>query len=188
MFNCKSFHGHDLPQFTFLLHSLQSPINIGQILRTAEAFSIKIYIYDSYGILKKDDNLRTINDFSCGAWSRSSVELLTKKQLESLLGDPTKCLVATGIGPRAKNLRNVSFERGDIIVLGNEYTGLPQEFTDRCSKYITIPLNASTMKKEQSHSPIEAKHIVANEGVPCLSVASAAAVIAYQLNCQERIA
>ena len=54
------------PGLEFLLYGLQSPINIGMILRVAETYRFHVAIYDPFCLLDHPDKLRTISDFSCG--------------------------------------------------------------------------------------------------------------------------
>ena len=56
------------PGLEFLLYGLQSPINIGMILRVAETYRFHVAIYDPFCLLDHPDKLRTISDFSCGAF------------------------------------------------------------------------------------------------------------------------
>src|SRR5262249_52793385 len=110
----------------FLLYDLQSPINIGIILRTAEVYQFKVSILDSHGVLGDREKLNTTEDFACGAMSRRVFQRLENPAAVARLRSGRR-LVATSIAPNAFPLSNFHFARDDLIALGNEYDGLPDD-------------------------------------------------------------
>ncbi|MFI5337998.1 MAG: TrmH family RNA methyltransferase, partial [Opitutales bacterium] len=105
-----------------LLYGLQSPVNIGMILRSAEAFQFGVSILDQYGVLVDVAKLSTLQDFACGALARRGLHRLDGPAAlaEHRRG---RRLIATSIGPNALSLVSLPFLPGDLIVLGNEYDG-----------------------------------------------------------------
>ena len=59
---------------TLLLFEIQSPINIGMILRVAETYRVRVAIYGSDQILADKQKMQTVSDFSCGALQRCSFD------------------------------------------------------------------------------------------------------------------
>ena len=59
--------GYETLGLELLLYGLQSPVNIGMILRAAEAFRFAVSILDQYGVLVDAAKLSTLQDFACGA-------------------------------------------------------------------------------------------------------------------------
>ena len=66
----RSASGYEALGLELLLYELQSPINIGTILRIAEAYHFKVSILDPHGVLEDPQKLPTVKDFACGAISR----------------------------------------------------------------------------------------------------------------------
>src|SRR5690242_320671 len=60
----------DLLQLELLLYGLQSPINLGMILRVAETYRVRVAIYDRHRVLDDPAKVATMEDFSCGAAAR----------------------------------------------------------------------------------------------------------------------
>src|SRR5262249_22489232 len=64
------------PDVGLLLYGLQSPINIGMILRVAETYRARISIFDPHRVLDDAERLVTIKDFACGALERRGFQRL----------------------------------------------------------------------------------------------------------------
>jgi tRNA G18 (ribose-2'-O)-methylase SpoU len=163
-----------------VLFGLQSPVNIGIILRVAEVFQFKVSILDPYRVLDDPHKLSTIQDFACGAMSRRGVERVDDlSALERL-----RCgrrFIATSIGRNAQALSNFHFLPGDLVALGNEYDGLPDEVIASADSLLHIPTPAVWIPKEKSHSPIDPDRTapVARDGQPSLNVAVTAGILCY---------
>src|SRR5215475_1637832 len=109
-----------------LLYALQSPINIGMILRVAESYQFGVSIYDPHAVLAHPGKLATIGDFSCGALARQGFRnVADQAALTEFLRH--RRLVATSIERSTVTLPDFRFQRDDLIALGNEYDGLPDE-------------------------------------------------------------
>lgn len=166
------------------LYDIQSPVNIGLILRAAEQFHIPVAIFDPRGILNNAKSMETISDFSCGAYGRRPLELVDK--LDGFRAAHPSRLIATGMDKAAIPLPNFQFRSDDIILLGNEYDGLPNHVTSKTDATLYIPLPPGFLPKPRSYSPIDPARAaaVSKNGVPSLNVSTAAAIISYTMYTQ----
>lgn len=166
---------------SLLLWELQSPINIGMILRVAETYESKVLVYGSREIFATDTKKETVGNFACGALERAGYQQIST--LDQCLDDPTQSrrLIATTIEAEGTNINFFNFCQGDIVILGNEYEGLPVEVLSRCAEKIRIPMADVWTPKPLSTDPIDpikAASINRN-GMPSLNVAIAAAIVCY---------
>jgi tRNA G18 (ribose-2'-O)-methylase SpoU len=164
----------------FLLYNVQSPINVGQILRTADVYGMTVYCCDGAGIFDDADKRRVVADFACGAFERTPPILVPPEALPALLAAGRRN-IATTVDGRGRELQRFAFHEGDLVILGNEYRGIDDGVTARCQARLTIPMLPGERPKPRSWSPIAPEACaVATDGVPCLNVGAAAAIIAYQ--------
>lgn len=173
-------NGYEALGLELLLYELQSPINIGTILRMAEVYRFKVSIVDRHGVFDDAGKLSTVSDFACGAISRRPPNLLKDPSaLLRLRGG--RRLVATSIGRRTSPLTTFHFLAGDLIVLGNEYDGLPDSIVAGADALLHVPTPAAWLPKARSHSPIDPARLapVARDGQPSLNVAMTAGVLCY---------
>jgi tRNA G18 (ribose-2'-O)-methylase SpoU len=163
-----------------VLHELQSPINIGMILRIAEVYQFTVSLLDRHGVLDDPQKLPTISDFACGALSRRPVNRLQDASALARLRKSRR-LIVTSIGKNARSLLNFHFSPGDLIVLGNEYDGLPDEVAASADVLLHVPTPAAWLPKERSFSPIDPARIesVSRQGQPSLNVAMTAGILCY---------
>jgi tRNA G18 (ribose-2'-O)-methylase SpoU len=164
----------------FLLVGLQSPINIGMILRVAETYQCRVSIYDPHRVLDDAAKFRTITDFACGAAARWGFRSLRDEaELEAIVAG--RRLVATSIEAGASALPDFHFRRGDLFALGNEYDGLSDDLIARADKVVTIPMPNVWTPKPKSSNPIDPLRTtaVARDGQPNLNVAMSASIICY---------
>jgi tRNA G18 (ribose-2'-O)-methylase SpoU len=164
----------------FLLYGLQSPINIGMILRVAETYRFRVSIYDKFRVLDDPDKLRTVRDFACGAADRRGFRNAGDEAgLRQILKG--RRLIATSIERGATSLPAYRFRRGDVFALGNEYDGLPQDVIARADAVLNIPMPLVWTPKPRSLNPIDPARTasVAREGQPNLNVAMSAGIICY---------
>ena len=165
---------------TLLLYELQSPINIGMILRVAETYGVDVAILGSSGVLGDASKRRTISDFACGALERKGFTALESEAMLAAWANGRR-LVATSIDPRSVPLPEFRFEHGDVVILGNEYDGLPASLAERCSMSLHIPMADVWTPKPPSSSPIDPSRVapVSHDGQPNLNVAMAGAIVCY---------
>ena len=172
------------PHIHFLLDDLQSPINIGKCARIAEIYGMELYIHDPRNLTADPNALQTISDFACGAWQRRTNHI--HDNIQSLVGNYKKGrLIATCLDKDAIPLQDFEFKADDLIMLGNEYDGLPAELIDGADAKVYIPMPQTHLPKFRSYSPIDPSRIAAvnQNGNPNLNVAVSAGIIGYAFSC-----
>jgi tRNA G18 (ribose-2'-O)-methylase SpoU len=171
---------HESSGLEFLLYGLQSPINIGMILRVAETYQVRVAIYDRHRVLDDPDKFSTIRDFSCGAAARRSFRRIgDDAALARMLAG--RRLVSTSIDAKSCALPRHQFGRGDVVALGNEYDGLPDDIIARADTVLHIPMPFGWAPKPMATRPIDPARAapVARDGQPSLNVAMTAGIICY---------
>jgi tRNA G18 (ribose-2'-O)-methylase SpoU len=162
-----------------VVYAVQSPTNIGMILRVAEAYGMAVSIFDPHGVLAEPEKRKTIEDFSCGSLRRRGFALLSRPQ-DVLAARAGRRLIVTSIVAGGSPLPATEFRSGDLIVLGNEYDGVPPEMLAEADVSLHIPMPDVWMPKPASWYPIDpSKSSVARDGTPNLNVAMSAAIICY---------
>ncbi|WP_084355041.1 TrmH family RNA methyltransferase [Primorskyibacter flagellatus] len=158
------------------LHALQSPINIGMILRSAEVFEAEVWIYDRYSVLCSDEARRTISDFACGAAERLNVRML---DMELQLPVHEHRIIATTIDSDAQPLSSFAWQADDIVCIGNEYDGISDTIAEKSDIALTIRLPNKHLPKPPSYSPIDPSRRTppTNDGRPSLNTAVATSII-----------
>ncbi|MDJ0630064.1 MAG: TrmH family RNA methyltransferase [Rhodobacter sp.] len=159
-----------------LLCGTQSPVNIGMILRSAEAFEAKVVIVDTFATLADQGARRRVSDFACGAFERLSPPVWQDYSGLDGLGGRRITAVAGGIGTPVDGF---AWREDDILLIGNEYDGIPPLLADRADASIVIPMSRRHNPKPPSHRPIDASRVtqIANPGAPALNAAVAASII-----------
>ena len=161
-----------------IMWGLQSPINVGMILRSAETFDCTCRFYDRSGVFNSAKNIETISDFSCGAYQRKGLEVL--KTPEEALAGLSGRLVATTTDRAAVPVEEMEWQPDDALLVGNEYDGLPADLLARADARIRIPLPDNYLPKPPSASPIapaRGRGVLA--GAPSLNVAVATSIFCY---------
>ena len=175
-----AIEGGGQPQLHLVLCGLQSPINIGMILRAAETFDVRVCIVGSDSVIQSADKKKIISDFSCGALDRVGYRRIEKiSNIREIFNGYS--IIGTSIEEGATMLPNFKFSRNSVVIVGNEYDGLPQEIAEICSVLISIPMAKVWTPKPPSHDPIDPlrKAPVARDGRPNLNVAVASSIICY---------
>ncbi|MEO0668236.1 MAG: TrmH family RNA methyltransferase [Pseudomonadota bacterium] len=164
----------------FLLHSLQSPINVGMILRTAEVYEQPVVVLDTHGVML-GERLKTVADFACGALGRHppAVETSLKRCLERVTGR----MILTGFDGNAVPLSEMKWKPGDCVAFGNEYDGLDLSGMDKAQATVWIQTTDQHLPKPRSINPIDPTRVeeVRRNGGATLNVAAAAAIIGYSM-------
>ena len=163
-----------------LLFGLQSPINIGMILRVAETYKVPVSILDPHGVLADAGKLGTIADFACGALARCGFRRVEGAAAIGPLRAGRR-LVATSIENGSTSLTDHTFMAGDIVALGNEYDGLPAGVIAGADVVLRVPMPAGWTPKPKASQPIDPGRAapVARDGTPNLNVAMTGAIICY---------
>lgn len=167
-----------------MLYGLQSPVNLGLILRSSEVYQWRVVIIDIFDVLESSKNVGVIRDFSCGAWDRCHPMMLDK---ETDFGR-VSCgsLIATTTETTAKSHADFTWNNDDTLIVGNEYDGLPDHVMDIVDYAINVRLPSAHLPKPQSHSAIDPSRNVppAFDGRPSLNVAITSSIImasAYEM-------
>lgn len=168
------------PGCTLVLDGLQSPINIGMILRVAETYQFRVAILDRFGVLADREKRQTIADFACGALERRGYRLLADEAALTAARRGGR-LIATAIEGKAVLLPRHRFRPGDMIVLGNEYDGLSAGMVAGADLVLRIPMPEVWTPKPPTRNPIDPTRTgpVARDGRPNLNVALSAAIVCY---------
>ncbi len=118
------------------LENISDPSNLGAIARTAEAIGIDGIIVSGDGC---DPYSPKVLRTSMGTVLRLDI-IITDNFVNDLKTSGLKlfgCVVSGG-----KDIRNVVFDKGSAVIIGNEANGLTEE-TKRISENITIPMQGS---------------------------------------------
>ncbi len=168
---------------TIVLYDLSSPINIGQILRVCETFKIRVGLFDPRGIVDAPEKRKVVSDFACGALERAGVAPF---DLEAAAAAGR--LIATTTQGRTSALPRFRFEPTDVVLIGNEYDGLPREVMRRAAKRLRIPMPNVHTPKPASSAAVDADRqgFAVASGAPVLSAAMTAGVIAYTIYAKSR--
>ena len=163
------------PGIRLLLWDLQSPINLGMLLRVAETYRVPVGVLGAAQVPSP-----ATRDFACGALERAGFAELADAAA-ALAWRGRGRLIATSIDRGAANLPDFRFEPGDVVALGNEYDGLPAAAETAADCRIVIPMADVWTPKPRSASPIDPARVapVARDGEPNLNVAIAGAIVCY---------
>lgn len=174
---------------SLLLYGLQSPINVGSVLRVSETFGISVDIWDEAGLFADPVKRDCIADFSCGAIDRGAFRLLGQCPEGTA---ETGRLIATSLAEDAVLLTEFHFLAGDRVAIGNEYDGLPKTFINAANLRLRIPMADVWTPKPVSRHPIDPSRAPrdTDDGAPVLSAAMAAGIIGYTAfiqSCADRL-
>ena len=165
------------PSVRLLLYGLQSAINLGMIMRTAETYKVDVHAFDPHGIFANLERLETISDFACGALQRVPPHIFTDQvEVNAIRGHSR--LIATTIEPDAIPLPEFIWQSGDLVAVGNEYNGLPEDILTRASVQLHIPM-------PEGHTPrlpptaSARTDLVARDGWPNLNVSISVGILLY---------
>lgn len=136
-----------------------------------------VYIWDPRGIAK--EHSKVIYDFSCGASDRLRLGYIA--DLEDFLEISVNRKIGTYLNTGTSSLASTKFQKNDIILFGNEYSGIDENIIQLCDEKLRIELPDGKMPKTKPYNGIEsANKEFRNLGTPCLNVGASAAIIAYR--------
>jgi tRNA (cytidine/uridine-2'-O-)-methyltransferase len=159
-----------------VLCGLQSPINIGMLLRSAEVYGSEVIIVDTFAALRGSEAERTASDFACGAWQRGGHRIESDYGFLSALRGRMVCAADEG---SAVPLPDFSWRPDDVLLLGNEYTGVPPLVSARAAVSVRVPMPGRHLPKPPSFAPIDPERAgtIPNAGMPSLNVAVAGSIL-----------
>lgn len=149
-----------------LLHSPQYRPNLSSMIRSAEFYGLKtVYIVDSNNLLRppsESKKARAEMEKMARVWTAGAIEFVEIVKVEDLpvfLKTYTGRKVATLVDEKAGQLNGFQFEEGDLLIMGSEKEGLPEE---------VLPLID------------HAVYISAIGHTPCLNVAVTCGIVLHQ--------
>lgn len=169
-----------------VLCGLQSPINIGMILRSAEAYANTVTIIDTFNVLQSKSSIDTISDFACGAYQR--VPPTVRHDYSDVRSKSTRFVLAAATG-RAVSMARFSWHPDDTLLIGNEYSGVPPLLTDRADVRVRIDMPTVFAPKPPSNSPIDPARVgqISNASEPALNVAVAASAMMIDAHAKQQM-
>ncbi len=124
------------------LCSVRDPGNLGSVIRSAVAFGIEHIVLSS-----------DCADYYNPKTIRAAMGSLFKVKITSVADIKSFVFAAKSVGRRvlaaelrsgAVSLSDVCLSSEDIIMIGNEGHGIPEEISDICSASVYIPISANT--------------------------------------------
>lgn len=126
-----------------ILDNIRSAHNVGSIFRTADAAGVsKIYLIgttpdpiDRFGREQSDIAKTALGAEKTVAWEHADTTLSILQKY------PNHFKVALEQDPNSKDYKDVTAQENNIVVLGAEVTGLPNEILEACDAVAEIPMN-----------------------------------------------
>lgn len=125
----------ELTRGMLLLDRIQDPGNLGTILRTADAFGVRVLLTNGCADAFSEKTVRA----SMGAVFRTMPQSLSMETLLELCAQKDIPLAATALTENAVDLRTVDL-RKYLLVIGSEGQGICKELLQRSEKQIIIPM------------------------------------------------
>lgn len=115
--------------FIIALDTIQDPLNMGAILRSAEAFGVKTVVLghgccDAYSQKTLRGAMGSV--FRLNIISSDLVEYLTRKKSQGF------CIIGTGLDKSYVTVDRLSESKNKVVVIGNEGSGISLQVRDVC--------------------------------------------------------
>ena len=133
-----------------LLYAPEYRPNLSNMIRSAEFFGYKeIYIYDKNGLLNPPNNKVSRGDMEhlARVWTAGAIEhieLVKVKDGLDFIANYAGRALATIIDTKAVDLHSFKFEPNDLLIMGPEKEGLPEEAIQLCDESIFLPNQGHT--------------------------------------------
>ena len=129
---------HKNESFIIALDTIQDPLNMGAILRSAEAFGVKTVVVgqgccDVYSQKTLRGAMGSV--FRLNILSYNLTEYLTKKKSEGF------CIIGTGLDKSYVTVDKLSNSKNKVVVIGNEGNGISLQIRDICDFGMFIPMS-----------------------------------------------
>lgn len=122
------------------LYDLRDPSNLGAVMRSALAFGIERIVF--CGSCVELYNPKAVRA-SMGALFRLNYAFVSDFSLfADLMKENERRLLAAELTDHAKPLGDLSVNRRDVFVIGNEGHGIPREISALCNESAYIPISA----------------------------------------------
>ncbi|MDR0890198.1 MAG: RNA methyltransferase [Oscillospiraceae bacterium] len=118
-----------------LLDRIQDPGNLGTILRTADAFDIRVLLTNDCADPYSEKTLRA----SMGAIFRTPPQSLPWAQILALCKEKQIPIAATALSAQARDIRSVDLRQA-LVVIGSEGQGICKEILEQAQTHIIIPM------------------------------------------------
>lgn len=115
------------------LENMQDPSNLGAVARTAEALGI-----DGIIISKNSCDAHNPKALRASMGALLRIPIITVSDFKDFITNTRLKTYASIIDTTAKDVRKVEFEKGSIVLIGNEANGLTKETISVCDQKITI--------------------------------------------------
>lgn len=128
-----------------LLYAPEYRPNLSNMIRSAEFFGFKqIYIWDKNQLLAPPKNKATRADMNHMArvWTAGAIEYIDVLSIEEVpvfLQNYAGRTLATVVDPGASPLGEFVFEKEDLIIMGSEKEGLPEDIIALCDAAVHLP-------------------------------------------------
>jgi tRNA G18 (ribose-2'-O)-methylase SpoU len=149
-----------------LLHSPQYRPNLSSMIRSAEFYGLtKVYIIDANNLLRppsESKKARAEMEKMARVWTAGAIEFVEIIKIEDLklfLAEYEGRKIATLVDESARNLNEFQFQEGDLLIMGSEKEGLPEEVLPLLDQAVYIPALGHT---------------------PCLNVAVTCGIVLHQ--------
>lgn len=124
--------------FIVALDTIQDPLNMGAILRSAEAFGVKTVVlgqgccdvYSQKTLRGAMGSVFRLNILPCDL-----VKYLTLKKSEGF------CIIGTGLDKSYVTVDRLSESKNKVVVIGNEGNGISLQIRDICDFGMFIPMS-----------------------------------------------
>jgi len=149
-----------------LFHAPQYRPNLSSMIRSAEFYGLNtVYIWDSNNLLlppTQSKKARAEMAHMAKVWTAGAIEFVDIVKLEDLnafLSNYKGRKIATLVDEQTQHLNAFQFQEDDLLILGNEKDGLPEEILPLIDHSIYIPALGNT---------------------PCLNVAVTFGIVLHQ--------
>lgn len=124
--------------------------NMSSMIRSAEFYGLdKVYIYDKNNLLKPPTNKKGKSDMEhlARVWTAGAVDHISIE----IIDDPVSFIssyegraVGTLISPEAVKIQDALCTSSDLLIMGPEKEGLPEEIVNLLSQGVWIPHKGNT--------------------------------------------
>ena len=127
---------------TLFLHSVRDPGNLGAVIRSAVAFGTEHIVMSS-------DSVDVYNPkvIRSAMGSLFKVKITIVSDVASFISSAQACgrrVLAAELTDSARSLSDISLACSDIVMIGNEGHGIPEEISKICDMSVYIPISGKT--------------------------------------------
>ena len=154
---------NNIHSLSIALFEPRIPQNTGNIARTCAAFNLQLQLIEPLGFSLESKLLKR-----AGLDYWPYMDIINHKSFNSFYTTLTPSNRLIGFSKAAdKNLFDLSFTLGDILIFGREDTGLSNDVKEKCLDIVSIPMPGGVSKESLV-------------GVRSLNLSSSVAIVAYQ--------